>query len=205
MSVLREAGPLFREEDLAHSRAASAYLSAAFEAELTRRGYAPLALADPSPAELETIGAHRRLLRQLSASSSIRAVEHGTHRSVRIQPELRLGPGLAALATRAGCERALLVFGGAVEESAGRRADSVLAVPLNFTLVLASGIGPASGTALCAAWIDLPSGDVQWLGALEELGGTFSAAPSPSDRDDAREMVARLLEGLAPSTAEKEH
>jgi len=199
VTVLCESSVRFRERDVARSRAASANVSAALAAELVRRGYEPRTLANPSADELETIGAHRRLLRQLSELSPISAVEHGTNATVHVRPDLRVGPGLAALAARGGCERALLVFGAVVEETGSRRVDDVTSVLLNFTVVLAPGIPPGSGLGLSAAWVDLASGAVLWLGTLEETGGSFSAAPTPSDGDDARTLVARLLDGLAPT------
>lgn len=187
------------EQDAARSDAASAYVTEALEAGLARRGFLPRRFQAWSADELEAVGAHRRLLRQFSEHSSIRAVEHGTGAPVRIEPELRLGHGLAELAARTGCEWAFLVQGGSVREGGEHGAMSRLSSILDFPIVLATGVGPVSATALTAAWVHLPSGRMRWLATVQAKGGTFAAASSLGERDGARELVAGLLERLAPT------
>lgn len=94
-----------------------------------------------------------------------------------------LGPGVAALRDRYGCDYALFVFMRDSYSSAGRTAMIIGAALL--------GVGITGGRQIgLASLVDLRSGQIVWFNRLTSQYGSLK------DAKDANDTVANLLKGL---------
>lgn len=101
--------------------------------------------------------------------------------------DLSLGPGLAFLADRTGCETALLSAGITIVPTSGRKFTSFLQSFLAGTTI------PTGGTDLFVGLVDLRSGDLLWVNEHAQSGDFLFSADSLLERKDLEKIVERVF------------